>query len=572
MAEDTAATPLPRAGEILDERFEIRALLGEGGMGHVFRVHDHRLGREVALKLIVPRYLGRPEREARFLRELELGRRAGRHPHLVEMIDGGRLRSGWPFLVMALVEGKALANRVALGPLRVHVATRMARQVASAVQALHRCGVVHRDITPMNVLTHRNEAVLIDLSHAGDAAAPRLPMGHPARLTRDNEVPGTHQYMPPEQARSEPAHPAMDVYAFGVTFADMLIGLAPDNVSREVFIELQREGKIEPPHIDTRIHTHVPRPLAELVSACTALEPRERPTLDEIVRRLDHAISTMPRSEEPSGPAVAAFRPAVEPARTTEPMPDRLRAATSISPPPPLDMEETPPGGAPIMVGRYEERAAGGRLLLTAVAVVLTVLAVGVLAWWLWSTRLVPPGGEAADRSGASQAESDTASRAGAVADEPQAPDAGPRTVASDEAPPLPVARENVAPAPSPSVTAPAPDAGQPTPASPKVKPKGKPKAKPTRPDAPSEPSPANGEECVALRGEVEQAASSAAWSKVAKLTRRRECWSSQADRKRLRVRALFESQAWSDCVDEGRGVTEPQVKQWVDLCQRHVD
>ena len=105
-----------------------------------------------------------------------------------------------------------------------------------------------------------------------------------------------------------------------------------------------------------------------------------------------------------------------------------------------------------------------------------------------------------------------------------------------------------------------------------KGKSKGKGKAKPARPSAPEGPAPADSEECVALRAEVERATEQAAWAKVAKLTRRRECWSSQADRKRLRVRALFESQAWSDCVEEGRGISESQVRQWVELCQRHVD
>lgn len=571
LADDTAA-PLPRIGEILDERFELRALLGEGGMGLVFRALDHRLRREVALKLIVARYRGRPEREQRFLRELELGRRAARDPHLVEIIDGGRLRTGWPFLVMELVEGKALANRLALGPLRVHVAARMARQVAGAIRTLHRSGVVHRDITPMNVVTLRNDAVLIDLSHAGDAAAPPLPIGHPGRLTRDHEVPGSHHYMPPEQARSDPAQPAMDVYAFGVMLADMLTGLSADNFSREVFIELQREGKIKPPRIDIRVHTKVPRGLADLVEACTALDPAARPTMVEVVQRLDHALATMVIPADSSATAMPAGRIVAEPVRVTEPMRGLARATTSLSPPPPLDMEDTPAGGSPLLQGGYDARPRG-RLAAAAFVVVFTMLAVGAVAWW-WSTRPIPVDEEPEQESGDGEAESDTAPRA----TRPQAPVApnveSPRTPSATEATPLPVAREPVGPAPSLDEPAPPPTVDEPAPVAPvgKDKPKGKGKAKPARPSAPEGPAPADSEECVALRAEVERATEQAAWAKVAKLTRRRECWSSQADRKRLRVRALFESQAWSDCVEEGRGISESQVRQWVELCQRHVD
>jgi hypothetical protein len=508
MKVSMASSGLPRAGDLLEERFEILGVLGEGGMGHVFWALDVHVGQEIALKLIVPRYRGRPEREERFLRELELGRRMERHPHLVTMIDGGRLgSSAWPFLVMELVLGKALANQLALGPLRAPMATRIARQVAGAVRALHRSGVVHRDITPMNVLVHRSEAVLIDLSHAGDAAAPRLPVGHSGRLTRENEVPGSHPYVPPEQARSEPARPAMDVFAFGVTLADMLIGLTTDNYSREVFLELQRAGKLKPPRIDTRVYTSVPRALAELVEACTALEAGERPTMDEVVARLDDVLASMGMPAEVSTPAVAGSQPEddleLEPLRTTE-------------------------------------RGMARRAWLAALAVMAAVLAVAALAWW-WST--------------------DGATKDVPQTREPEVP-----------SPPLPMTREEL------GVEAPklenTPAVPTPTPVPRKVKPKtkAKAKAKPMPAIAPEEPSPAEGDECIALRGEVEQAAASAAWAKVAKLTRRRECWGSQAERRRLRVRALFETQAWDDCVDEGQDVTEPQVRQWVDLCQRHVD
>lgn len=572
MAEDSTAAEamLPAVGAVLDERFELRAPLGEGGMGYVYRAFDRRLGREVALKLIVPRYLGRQERVQRFLRELELGQRAEPHPHLVVMLDGGRLReTGWPFLVMELVEGKSLGRQLALGPLRPHVAVRTARKLAGAVRALHRKGVVHRDITPANVLVRGESIVLIDLSHAGDAHAPRLPVGHPRRLTRENEIPGTHHYMPPEQARSEPAHPAMDVYAFGVTLAQMLAGLTLHQYSREAYLELQREGKLRPPRVDVRIHTTVPRRLAELVDACTALDPAERPTIDEVARWLDEVMAAMVMPAEVSGPTLAVVHGGGEGSAspsdrlpTTErvvPRPAIERGSTPISPPPPLDTDEFLAGTVRVVPEPEAARMPWGRVV--ASALVVMVMAIAGVAWW-WSTQ---PELEADEPS--------VRSEHGAVAPETVLP----RSEQPAPAPP---------PQPSPSATvAPvepvAPEDPAPADPSANAKPSAarKPKAKaPTRkpkvpaPSPVEAPRPADGEECVALRAETEQAASSAAWAKVAKLTKRRECWSSQGDRKRLRVRALFETQAWSACVDEGQGISEPQVKQWVDLCQRHVD
>ena len=547
-ADDTAAA-LPRVGETVDGRFEIRALLGEGGMGHVFRVLDHRRGREVALKLIVPRYLGRPEREQRFLRELELGQRAARDPCLVEIIDGGRLRTGWPFLVMELVEGRALANRLALGPLRAHVAVRMARQVAGAVRTLHRCGVVHRDITPMNVITLRNDAVLIDLSHAGDAAAPRLPLGHPGRLTRDNEVPGSHHYMPPEQARSDPAQPAMDVYAFGVTLAEMLTGPAADNFSREVFIELQREGKIKPPRIDIRIHTMVPRALAELVEACTALDPAARPTMDEVVVWLDDALATIVVAAESSATTMPTGRMVAEPVRVTEPMRQRPMARTAISPPPPLDSEETPVGGLPISSMEHRAPPVWGRGIV--LATVVAALLVGAIVWW-WSARSASVGVEAVDRSSGDEAESDTAPRLGPVRETAPRPEPLPakeaKAVPEQPRPMEPVAQ----PAPqSPAVAAPT---------EPKRQPKGKPKAA-AKPQAP----------CGDVAAEATAASQAMRWDRVLVLTKSSRCWNDGAKRVWLRVEALSELGRFAECVRVGSGSSQPVVARTVKHCTRQL-
>ncbi|MCX4239732.1 protein kinase [Paraliomyxa miuraensis] len=598
MAEDTAAAEatLPPVGAVLDERFELRASLGEGGMGHVYRAFDRQRGREVALKLIVPRYRGRQEREQRFLRELELGQRAESHPHLVVMLDGGRLgETGWPFLVMELVEGKSLDRQLARGPLRPHVAARTARMIAGAVRALHRKGVVHRDITPANVLARGESIVLIDLSHAGDAHAPRLPVGHPRRLTRENEIPGTHHYMPPEQARSEPAHPAMDVYAFGVTLAQMLVGLTLHQYSRETYLQLQLEGKIRPPRVDIRIHTAVPRRLAELVDACTALDPAERPTMDEVAQWLDEVMAAMVMPAAGSGPLLAVVQggergasPSDRLPRTERvvPRPAFERGPTPISPPPPLDTDEILAGTVPAVLEPEPAatRMPWGKAVATAL-VVMAVVVAGFALWWSLQPEPEADGSSERSEHGSVAPES--------VLPRSEQPDPGPGpqpsgASASSERSSIGVPGSEPRPAvepktaepklaePSDVVTPDEPATAEP-PARAEPSTSRKPKAPTTKPKQPAPspaktPRPADGEECVALRAETEQAAASAAWTKVAKLTKRRECWSSQGDRKRLRVRALFETQAWSACVDEGQGLDEPQVKQWVDLCQRHVD
>jgi len=284
---------LPEVGDVLDRRFEISKLLGEGGMGHVFEAYDRRLDRKVALKLLAVRYLGRREREERIFREAELMRRVGRHPHLVQALDDGRLENhGWPYLVMTLIEGESLAAQLAFeGALSPSVATRLADQVARAVLVLHRAGVVHRDVTASNILIRGGNAVLIDLSHAGDLNAPQVQLGEVGRLTQPHEVPGTHHYMSREQAKAQPAHPAMDVYAFGVTMVHMLTGVAPRGEGREQFIEKQRLGLVESPRVDIEMHPKVPLALAALANACTDQDATLRPTMDEVVIKLGVMVS-----------------------------------------------------------------------------------------------------------------------------------------------------------------------------------------------------------------------------------------------------------------------------------------
>src|SRR5690606_16021810 len=162
----------------------------------------------------------------------------------------------------------------------------------------HRAGVVHRDVTGRNVLIDESDAdhcVLIDFGHAADARAPRLAVGSPGRLTQPDEIPGAAGAMPPEQVRAEPADPRMDVFAFGVLLYELLTATHPFTAfqDRELYIRLQRKDQLAVPKIDRRAFGDIPEGLAALVENCTRLDPLRRPTMAEVVQRLDAAVAAM---------------------------------------------------------------------------------------------------------------------------------------------------------------------------------------------------------------------------------------------------------------------------------------
>ncbi|MEM7160707.1 MAG: protein kinase [Myxococcota bacterium] len=524
-AQKAARPVLPSVGQVLDRRFELLGTLGSGGMGQVFRARDLRLGREVALKLIVPRYLGRPEREQRFLQELDLGRCVEPHRNLVDYLDGGRLHDfAWPFLVMELVPGRDLGSRLARGPLPPPEATRLARQVAGAVQALHRRGIAHRDVTPMNVLVADGNAVLIDLSHASEIAAPRGPSDGQQRLTRMNEVPGTPHFMAPEQARAEPARAAMDVYAFGVMLVHMLTGVAPGRCDDATFIELQGQGQLRPPRIDTRVYDAVPLALAELVDACVATEPQRRPTMDEVVRRLDEQLVVMTAAVESGEQAVAANEASVDSLVTTKPF-DRHS----------------------IDLARPRRRV----LLIVSVAV---VVAAGALGWWLHSRS-----GSEERGVGVELAESPVTSPR-AAAEPSRQPTAGFNTEQPPRNPPAPA--EPVTPATEPVVIPP------PTEAAPPSRPRrSKRRSQPHSASVPREVDP-----CPETLERASAARKARQWRQVAELTRTRRCWDDPVAYTRMRIKALSELGRFNDCVKLGEASADPEARRMAVHCDRQLD
>ena len=282
--------------------YRITAAIGEGGMGEVFRANDTKLGRDVAIKLLLPDGADDPERLARFDREARLLASLN-HPNVASIYaleDGlGEAGPHSRALVMELVEGPTLADRIAGGRLEAGEALGIARQVAEALAAAHAKGIVHRDLKPANVKVRPDGTVKVldfglakalgpDPSSAGnEAEAPTLDGGD---MTRPGLLLGTPAYMSPEQARGLAVDERTDLWALGVLLFEMLAGSRPfrgGTLADTLASVLAREpdwpalpaGTPEPVRVLLRrcLEKEVVRRIARATDAREALEELGRP-------------------------------------------------------------------------------------------------------------------------------------------------------------------------------------------------------------------------------------------------------------------------------------------------------
>lgn len=256
-----------RVAGTLSQRYRLEEPLGRGGMGEVWRARDLTLDRTVAVKLLPAEHTSPTDRQ-RFLREARAAAQLS-HPNVVAVYDTGEWE-GRPYLIMELLEGRTLAEELAArGPLPVEEVRQLGAQIASALQAAHAAGVIHRDIKPDNLIkTVDGTLKVVDFGIAGvaDVAV--------TRLTQTGMLVGTVAYLAPERLQGSEADARSDLYALGCVLYELLCGRPPytGDVAKVLYGHVHA-----PPEPPSSLRPEVPPDLEGLLLALLAKQPADRP-------------------------------------------------------------------------------------------------------------------------------------------------------------------------------------------------------------------------------------------------------------------------------------------------------
>ena len=243
--------------------YQIASQIGKGGMGEVYQAKDQKLGRDVAIKVLPAEFARDADRVARFQREAKLLASLN-HPNIAA-IHGLEESDGTHFLVLELIEGETLADRIKSGPIPVEDALKLALQIAEALEAAHEKGVIHRDLKPANIkVTPDGKVKVLDFglakAYIGDPEDRNLSNSPTLSdaATRQGVILGTSAYMPPEQAKGQTVDKRADIWAFGVVLFEMLSGrqlFTGETVSETLasVIKSEPEWQSLPPNLHPRI-------------------------------------------------------------------------------------------------------------------------------------------------------------------------------------------------------------------------------------------------------------------------------------------------------------------------------
>jgi serine/threonine protein kinase len=329
---------------LIDERYDLRDLVGSGGMANVFLAHDEVLDRDIALKLLKDRYAEDEEFVERFRREARSAA-ALTSPYIVPIFDRGETEDGTYYIAMEYLPGGTLKDRIRnTETLPPRSAAEVALQTAEALHTAHQRGVIHRDVKPDNILFTDSEHVkVVDFGIARAAEATTI--SHPG------DILGSVKYMSPEQAAGELIGPASDLYSLGVILYEMLTGAVPFAVDIPADVPVKHAE--EPPPHPREVNPEVPEDLDAIVIRLLAKDPNNRyGSAAELIEELRRVRNGLP---------------------PVTPSPDEATTAASATPSAPT-LPQPAPGG----IGPRRRRLPQ---ILTALTALVAVL--GVVSWFL---------------------------------------------------------------------------------------------------------------------------------------------------------------------------------------------
>src|ERR1700737_226034 len=299
--------------EVAFGRYRLLSLIGEGGMGKVYKAHDTMMGRDVAIKVLPTELGAEPGYRERFQREAYTAARLT-HPNIIPIHEAGEIE-GRLYLVMPVIDGIDVASLLERdGPMTPRLAVRVIEQLAAALDAAHAAGLVHRDVKPSNaLLTGRDLIYLIDFGIAHDASA--------TKLTRTGMMVGTFAYMAPERFSTGTAGARADVYSLACVLHECLTGAQPfpgDSVERQIAAHLT----LDPPK-PSRVSPAIPVGFDDVIAAGMAKDPEQRyQTAHELAAAAEHAPPPPPPPAARSAPPLLdSTRPAPAPARRDDRVP-----------------------------------------------------------------------------------------------------------------------------------------------------------------------------------------------------------------------------------------------------------
>jgi eukaryotic-like serine/threonine-protein kinase len=350
------ATSQAHIGTIINDRYELLDLLGQGGMGSVFKAKHLLLERVFALKVLKIGTADSQDSRARFEREAKTAARLS-HPSLVSVYDYGTTGAGEPFIVMDFIPGKSLAEIVSTtGPLETKRAIRIFSQIVDGLAHAHANGVIHRDLKPSNVMIlasdqGQDSVKIVDFGIAkvvgdqGDTTP---------QLTKTGEVFGSPMYMSPEQCRGQPPDHRSDIYSLGCLMYESLLGQPVFSADNSLALIFKHINESPPGFSSSTKQVVVPDSLANVVLKALAKAPDDRyQSMDEVRKALNEVTEGSSPAVVPSPPASSiskmwAALAAVVALIVTAVVGMAFYSNNLLTPSPPTTQPTTPPAPSPI--------------------------------------------------------------------------------------------------------------------------------------------------------------------------------------------------------------------------------